>query len=283
MGWRRYGPIIAVLLLAGVAPDRSGGEAAPPGPGKIVATYDTALGGVSLGTFQVTATFKGGAYEMAADGKFSLLAGLLYSVSGKTTSRGELTEAAPQPARFTLEYKGDKKREQRRLSFRDGTVSDVIIVPKKRRKRDVPISAKQLKNVLDPLTAAFLALRSDAPAGNQQVCNQTIPIFDGRQRFDIVLSPKRIESLKDASSGALPGPAAVCQVQYQPIGGYRPDHPGVQFMTKTEDIEAWLVPVPRTGFHFPYKILIPTAWGTGSITLTSISAKLGEPQRASAP
>lgn len=282
MGSRRYGLVFAVLLLVGVAPD-SGGGAARLEPGKIVATYDAALAGISLGTFKVTATFEGNAYKMAADGRFSLLAGLLYKASGKTTSRGKLTDAAPQPAKFTLVYEGGKKREQRRLHFRGGTVSDITIVPPKRRsKRAVPVSADQLKNVLDPLTATFLAVRSDAPAGDQAVCNQTVPVFDGRQRFDLALTPKRSERL-DGAPGGLSGPIAVCRVQYQPIGGFRPDHLGVQFMTKTEDIEAWLVPVPRTGLYVPYKIVVPTAWGSGAVTLTGISAKLADPQRASAP
>jgi hypothetical protein len=245
-----------------------------------VATYDAGLAGMSLGTFKVIATFDGGAYQMAADGRFSLLAGLLYSATGKTTSRGTLNGAAAQPAAFTLDYDGGKKREQRRMRFDHGAVSDVDIVPRKKKKnpRDVPVSAEQLKDVLDPLTAAFLSVRSDAPAGDPEVCDQTIPVFDGKQRFDLVLTPKRSERLGDGAPHGLDGAVAVCRVRYKPISGHRPDHPGVQFMTKTDEIEAWLVPVPRTDLYVPYKILVPTGWGGGSVTLTGLKAK-----RATAP
>jgi hypothetical protein len=221
---------------------------------------------------------------MAADGRFSLLAGLLFSASGKTTSNGKLTSAAPQPARFTLDYDGGKKREQRRMSFARGAVSNVSIVPsKKPNPHNVPVSAAQLKDVLDPLTAAFLSVRSDAPAGDLEVCRQSIPVFDGRQRFDLVLTPKRSENLGKGAPEDLSGPAAVCRVRYRPIGGYRPDHPGVKFMTKTDEIEVWLVPVPGLSLYVPYKILVPTGWGSGSVTLTGIEATLGERQRASVP
>lgn len=268
MGSRHAAVILAALLLLGVAPGPVAGEA---GPGKLFATYDAGLAGISLGEFTVTASIEDGAYEMAAAGRFSLLAGLIFSATGKTTSSGKLTSAAPQPAHFAFDYDGGKKREQRRMRFTRGTVSDVKIVPlKKPGRHRVPVGAAQLKDVLDPLTAAFLSVRSGAPAGDPEVCRQTIPVFDGTQRFDLVLTPKRTDSLGNGAPGSLAGRVAVCRVRYRPIGGHRSDHPGVQFMSKTEEIEAWLVPVPRMGLYVPYKILVPTAWGTGSVTLTGI-------------
>jgi hypothetical protein len=262
---RRYGVVLAALLLIGLAPGRSGAESVRPEAGvqqgRVVATYDAGLAGMSLGTFKVTTAIDG--------------AGLLYSATGKVTSSGSLKGAAARPATFTLDYDGGKKREQRRMRFSRGAVSDVTIIPRKSKKKshDIPVTTAQLKDVLDPLTAAFLAVRSDAPAGDLKVCDQTIPVFDGKQRFDLVLTPKRSDRLGDGAPTALAGPVAVCQVRYKPISGHRPDHPGVEFMEKTDEIEAWLVPVPRTGLYVPYKILVPTGWGSGSVTLTDITAK----------
>ena len=276
--------LLVALLLLGLAPGQSAAEAVPPEPSQIVATYDAGLAGLSLGEFKVTATFEGSVYEMAADGRFSLLAGLLYKASGKTTSSGRLTEASPRPARYTLSYEDNKKSQQLQMSFARGAVSNVSIVPsKKPNPRNVPISAEQLKDVLDPLTAAFLSVRSDAPAGDLEVCRQTIRVFDGRQRFDLALTPKRTETLGRVAPKGLSGQVAVCRVRYQPIGGHRPDHPGVQFMMKTDETEVWLVPMPGMGLYMPYKILVPTGWGSGTVTLTGIKAKLGAEQRAAVP
>lgn len=283
MGARRYGIVFACLMLAGLASGQSAGETARPEPGRLVATYDAGLAGINLGEFKVTATLAGSAYEMAAQGEFSLLAGLLYKGAGKTTSSGKLTAATPRPTLYTLSYQDSKKRQQLRMSFANGAVNDVKIVPKKRRARDIPVTAQQLKGVLDPLTAAFLSVRSDAPAGDLSVCKQTVRVFDGRQRFDIVLSPKRSESLGNGGPKNLGGRAAVCRVRYQPISGYRPDHPGVQYMTKNEKVEAWLVPVPGSDFYIPYRIVVPTAWGSGTVDLTGLKANVGALRRAAAP
>lgn len=283
MGLTRYGIVLACLALVGLAPAPSAGEAVRPEPSRLVAKYDAGLAGFNLGEFKVIATFSGTAYEMRAHGEFSLLAGLLFEVTGESTSSGTLTEALPQPASFTLTYNGGKKRQLRRMRFTRGAVSDVSIVPQKRRNsRAIPVTAEQLKNVLDPLTAAFLSVHSDAPAGDLSVCKQTIPVFEGKQRFDLVITPKRSESLGRVPRD-LPKRVAVCRVRYEPVSGHRPDHPGVQFMSENEDIEAWLVPVPGTDLYVPYKILVPTAWGAGSVTLTGLKVKRDVRQRVSAP
>jgi hypothetical protein len=56
-----------------------------------------------------------------------------------------------------------------------------------------------------------------------------------------------------------------------PIGGYRPDHPGVKFMSETDGIEVWLALLPQAGFYLPYRFVVPTAWGAGSVTLADVT------------
>lgn len=279
MSLRYAGTIFVGLLLLSVAPGPSAGETAQPKPGRVVATYDAALAGINLGDLKVTTTIEGSAYKLVAKGHFSILAGLVYSATGKTTSSGTLTPTAPQPTTFTLDYDGGKKREQRYIRFNNGTVSEVSIVPRKKKKNStrIRVGAEQLEDVLDPLTAAFLAVRPNTPARDVEICRQTIPVFDGKQRFDVVLTPKRSASLGSGAPKSLSGPAAVCRVRYVPVAGHRPDHSGVQFMRATEGIEVWLVSVPRTSLYIPYKILVPTGWGDGKITLTRLKIKPNRP------
>ena len=48
-------------------------------------------------------------------------------------------------------------------------------------------------------------------------------------------------------------------------------------MRMTEGIEVWLVSVSRTSLYIPYKILVPTGWGDGKITLTRLKIKPNRP------
>ncbi len=270
-GFARIGLVLACLVLPGLLPSTAASEAAFAQPGRISATYDAGVAAINLGTFEVKATFAGTDYDLTAKGRFSILAGLVYKATGTSTSRGTLNGAELQPAEFTLAYDDTKKRQKLNMTFADGTVRKVSRVPKKKPdRRAVPIPADQLSNVLDPLTAAFLSVRSDVAPGDLGVCNQTIRVFDGKQRFNLQLSPKRTEALGSRVPKKISKRAAVCRVRYEPIGGYRPEHPGVKFLMKAEGIEAWLVTVPGTGLYLPYKIVVPTTWGNGKATLTGL-------------
>lgn len=246
--------------------------------GQIRATYRVDLAAFNLGELTLIANFNGSAYEMQAKGKFSLITGMLYRVSGKTQSKGEWSNRGPRPARFALSFESGSKKEKREMSFANGAVSDISIVPRKKQNphRRVPVTKDQLVNVLDPLTAAVLSASSTGAQGDLAVCNRTVPVFDGQQRFDLVLKPKRVDSLAEDAPSNLSGQAAVCQVKYVPISGYRPNQAGVKFVSENEDIEVWLVRVPNTALHLPYRIVMPTAWGTGSVTLTKIKMGLGD-------
>jgi len=238
---------------------------------QIAATYRVDLAAFNLGEFHLTAKLKGPAYELKAQGRFSLISGMIYRASGRTESTGKLSKVGAEPSRFTVTYKGGSKKEERRLSFVDGAVDQVSIVPRKKpNPRSVPITTAQLEHVLDPLTAAFLSVRSNGSLSHLNICQQTLPVFDGKQRFDIILTPKRSERLEENAPTGLSGPLAVCRVKFVPVGGYRPDHPGIKFMTQTDDIEVWLVSLPRTDLYIPYRIVVPTTWGSGLITLSEI-------------
>lgn len=263
----------AAALLFGAQPDLSIAKERAERV-QIAAIYNVEFGAFNLGDFKLTATLAGPKYDLQAKGKFSLISGLIYSASGKTGATGKLSKTGAEPSQFAVTYKGGSKTEQRRFSFVNGAVDKVSVVPSKRPKPGmVPIEAAQLKHVLDPLTAGFLSVRANGASSHVDVCSRTVPVFDGRQRFDIVLTPKRSMQAPDDAPAGLTGPLAVCRAKFVPIGGYRPDHPGIKFMTETEDIEVWLVSVPRTDVYIPYRIVLPTAWGSGSATLSDIELR----------
>ncbi len=241
---------------------------------QLAATYHVDFGAFNLGNFHLNAALNGPAYELKAKGKFSFISGLLYRASGRTETTGKLSKNGAVPSRFEVTYKGGKKKEERRFDFVNGAVERIAIVPaKKPSPRSVPVTPDQLVNVLDPLTAGFLSVRVNRASDKQDVCRRSVPVFDGKQRFDIVLTPKRSEPKPDGAPTGVAGPLSVCRVKYKPIAGHRPDHPGVQFLSETKDIEVWLVSVPRTDLYIPYRIVLPTTWGNGVATLSEIELR----------
>lgn len=255
--------VTAALIIGIVSVGGFSAFAQPQQSERIRATYEVTLGGLRLGQVLLTAVVEPAKYEIEAQGEFSLMRGILYRAKGKTSSAGFMTDVGPAPTYFTVEYEGREKRETRQLNFDEEGVSEVTIAPRKRRgPKTIPVTERQLNGVLDPLTAAFLAARPD--------CDQTVPVFDGKQRFDLVLTPKRTATLDDTAPRQITSTAAVCRVRYKPISGYNPGHAGVKYMTENKNMELWVVSVPHARLSLPYRVSIATPLGTGSATLTSI-------------
>jgi len=239
---------------------------------RIIAVYRVDLAGFNLGDFRVTTTIRGDDYQMRGEGRFKILEGLIYEWRGVTSSSGRVTSAGPEPAMYALSYADSAKMgEQLRMTFDGRAVADVSIYPSKRPEpRTIPVTKEQLEGVLDPLSGAFLSAHSDNPNGDLSVCNQTLPVFDGRQRYDLVVTPKRSVTVKRTTPTGYGGPAVICGVKFIPIAGYQPDNPGIRLMQQSNEIEVWLIPLRGTQMYVPYRIVLPTPVGYGSALVTSI-------------
>jgi hypothetical protein len=273
--------LAAVIILTGGAGESPSGEAAladdsTASTKRIVATYHVDLGNFKLGDFRLTTVLRGSDYEMRGEGQFSLLGGLLYDWHTTTASKGRVTGIGPEPATYAVTYDGGNESQQLRVTFDDGAVTNVSMTPiGKPSPHVIPITKEQLEGALDPVTAIFLYARSENPNGDLKVCDHTVPVFDGEQRFDLVLKPKRTVKLqKDASTG-YSGFAAVCRVKFNPISGYQPDDPDIQLMSRTNEIEVWLVSLPGTTMYVPYRIVLPTLGGYASATSSSFKIQTG--------
>ncbi|MEM7192260.1 MAG: DUF3108 domain-containing protein [Pseudomonadota bacterium] len=258
------------LAEANVAP--SDGPAPNPQEEQVRATYKVGVSAIDLGKFNVAMAVTPKTYTLTATGEFSVLGGLVYRAEGQLNANGTHIGSESKPQRFDFSYSDQRNEGSLQIGFGRGTVRSVTRKPKKRPdKKAVPIPEDQLADVLDPLTAAFFSIHAELPPGDLAICNQTLRVFDGKRRFDLTLSPKRKVGLSVNAPMGLPA-AAVCKVDYQPIGGHRAQNETVNFLKNSGDIEVWLVPVPGTGITLPYKVVLPTAWGEGRIALVSLKA-----------
>jgi Protein of unknown function (DUF3108) len=253
-----------------------------PSASRITAVYRVQVGAFNLGDFHLTTTFRGDDYQMRGEARFSVLQGLLYEWRGVTSGTGRVTSTGPEPTTYAFGYSDSAKEAGRlRMTFEGGDVTDVSIVPKMRpSSRVIPVTKEQLEGVLDPMSGAFLTAQSNNPNGDLNVCNHTLPVFDGTQRYDLVVTPKRSVRVKQTTPEGYSGPAVICRVKFIPIAGYHPDNPAVQMMARSNEIEVWLMPVRRTNMYVPYRIVLPTPAGYGSAMVTSL--QVSGSRRASA-
>ncbi|HVV93550.1 MAG TPA: DUF3108 domain-containing protein [Hyphomicrobiales bacterium] len=145
-----------------------------------------------------------------------------------------------------------------RMAMAGGAVSfDQVRPPLPPRPR-VPITDADRRGVIDPVSA--LLIPTDSDRLSPSMCQRTLPIFEGTERFDIVLSYLRTEQVK--SGRGYHGPVLVCRARYRAIAGHRRGARQVEYMEHNNTIEAWLAPVPDAHLLVPWRVSLGTIVGT---------------------
>jgi hypothetical protein len=226
------------------------------------AVYQISWLGANIGDFRIKSSITTRQYSLQASAELSVFFGT-FTWQGATTSSGLMTANGPVPQNYTFKYATSDRRESVELRFQKRMVQDILVNPPQfTGARHVPITAAHLQNVLDPLSA--IVLLSQARLNRGDPCNKRLPIFDGKIRYDLILSPKGTRNV--GSSGKLGGTAYVCSVRFVPIAGHKMGKQGEnEVASGNTGIEVWLVPVPEAGLLVPYYVHVPTPAGTASM------------------
>jgi Protein of unknown function (DUF3108) len=261
----RCGTPVLALLIA-VATPMSATQAAEGWPARVQATYDVDFNGLNVGTFDFVSSQDGANYSLSGTGKLSLLLGA-FKWKGDTQAAGRIAADGPKPQSFNFTFGGTSKAGSTRLSYTADTVTSVLHdPPAKIREGVIPVQAQHLKAVLDPLSA-ILAL-TKGTTGNP--CQRRIPVYDGKARFDLLLSPRGQVQLSEKRPSGQPGTGYVCRVKYVPIAGHKADEE-TKYMSGSDGIEIVLRPIPSANIFVPYKITIPTVAGPATLTSRTVS------------
>jgi hypothetical protein len=277
---RRRPAVRATLLMlaAGLMPVFPYGVSARADgwPASVRATYQIAFNGFNIGTLDFQSESESQSYTLVANARLSVLLGA-FTWDSETRSFGILTGKAPKPAGFSLDFKSNLKAGSMKIGFSDGTVTDVAqqpLLPPK--PGTIPLREQHLRGVLDPLSAVMLLSRGS----NTNPCERRLPIFDGKERFDLILTRKGEVQVNEQQPSGQPGVAYVCRVRYQPIAGYKLDKE-TEFMVANDAIEVALRPIPSANVFIPYQATIPTMAGYATLYVKRVEiASPGKPQIA---
>jgi hypothetical protein len=252
---------LAVLILAATAARAAG----PPWPSRVAAVYNISFNGFDIGSFRFNSSVTGHTYALTGGAEMSALLGA-FTWQGATGSSGQTAAGgALKPAGYTFDYKSNSQTGSVRMTFNDAGVTHLSVAPPTPDHGKVPVRDHHLKDVLDPLTAVMALSR--APGSNP--CGRKIPVFDGKQRFDLHLSFRRHERVAETRPSGQPGIAFVCRIRYIPIAGHKQDDDSRRLLDNG-NIEVALRPVPSANLLIPYRISVPTIAGTAVLTLQRI-------------
>jgi hypothetical protein len=264
----RRGLAVAALVLLALALASTAMPEAAFAQGRLDAQYEATLAGIPIGRGSWAIEIGEDQYAAAAQGG---TAGLLKSFSqgaGTGASQGRVINGALVPSVYQASTTTGKKSEQIHITLANGNVKEFGIVPEPPVDPDrIPVTEAHKRSVLDPMTASLLRVPGNGELLTPEACHAGTAVFDGRMRYELKLDFKRMETVK-AEKGYR-GPAVVCAIYFTPVAGYIPDRPVIKYLANARNIEIAFVPIAGTRILVPFRMVIPTPFGTGRLEATS--------------
>jgi len=265
---------LAMALTAGQAHAQGGSQTG------FEAAYTIAVARIPIGSATMTGSIGADEYVISMSGRTSGLARVVASGEGSMTATGAVTAGKFLPLRYTSKSTADDDTLAVTMTFKDGNVSELEASDPPPGEDRVVLTTEHRRQVLDPLSALLI------PAGDggvsEAACRRVVPVFDGRRRYDLNLSFKRVEQVK--ASRGYAGPAAVCSVAFQPIAGHRRSSPLLTFLTDGRDVEMALAPIAGTRALAPFRITATYMLGNVVMQATRFEATATPaPTRTSQP
>jgi Protein of unknown function (DUF3108) len=255
-----WAPVLAPILapiLAGIA-----GQAHAQG---FEAAYTIAAARIPVGSAALSGRVGPEDYAASMSGRTGGLLRVLTSGEGNMTVAGTVSGGKLAPLRYTSKTTADDDTLAVTMTFKDGNVDELEATEPAPGDDRVALTAEHRRQVLDPLTALLVP-----GMGGDTVCRRTLPIFDGRRRYDLKLAFKRIEQVKAEVGYA--GPAVTCTVAFEPIAGHRRSSPLLTFLTDGRDVEMALAPIPGTAVLAPFRITATYMLGNVVMQATRFAA-----------
>ena len=247
--------------------------------GRLDAHYEATLAAIPVGKGAWTIDISDDQFSASA---FGGTAGLLKAFAGGTgtgAAQGRVVNGALVSTNYSATTTTSKKSEAIRMVLSGGNVREYAIEPEPPVDPDrIPVTDAHRRGVYDPMSGAMLRVPGTADPLSPEACRTGAAIFDGRMRYDLKLDYKRMETVK-AEKG-YHGPAVVCSVYFSPVAGYIPDRPVIKYLAAQRNIEIAFAPVAGTRILVPFRMVIPTPFGTAMLEATQFITQATPPRVA---
>jgi hypothetical protein len=231
-----------------------------PASGDYQFIYDIDLLGTHVITLAVDMTLGHNAYDVAARINTVGMANWLFTWTQTIASQGAITATAFDPAqhRTDSDFRGRKRTAE--IEYAEGQIAKVTLDPK---PREEEFSDRQRAATRDPISAV-IGLIYNANQGKS--CGGRQAVFDGRRRYDIVITD--MPRVKD--DGAPPGTLLSCQIEFQSIEGElkkKKPEDADRKPRPNDTARVWMGPIESVNVIAPKRIEFEAAIGTMNLVL----------------
>ncbi len=243
------GALLATVTASGLARAQA----------KLEASYTIWVAPIPVGSPPTTLTLGADSYAISASGRAGAVLRLVASGDGTLAARGAIKDGKASPLSYSSKTSQDDDTLEVAMTFEDGAVKELkASVPEPSTDR-LELSDAHRRGVLDPLTALLIPAAAGGDGLTQEACRRTLPVFDGRRRFDLKLAFKRMDKVRADKGYA--GPVVVCSMTFVPVAGHRASSTIMKYLSDGRDMEIALAPVAGTRMLAPFRVTIVNMLG----------------------
>ena len=221
--------------------------------------YSISLSGLPIARASFQAAWQADHYRISGTLRSAGLADILAQTTGQTSVSGVIGRDRLNASEYSVRYQSGKKSRAIAVRFRNGNVTSATMKPQRKIPKNwVPVSAADMRNVVDPLSGLIFPAKT-------KICPKTLPIFDGESRLDLKLSAKGTKPFK---TDGFKGDVIVCGVKFVPKSGYRRGREDVDYLRRLETMEIWFARAGEVDVYAPVYVRIPTKLGPVTVWAT---------------
>lgn len=242
-----------------------------PAPGSAAARgiridYAVSIRGFPVGRAELRAEIAERRYHIAFSARVAGLLRLFSDAHTTAEATGVLGDDRPRPEDYSHIWVEDDEAETVTMRFAGDGVADIRLDPPRGRpERYVPMTAAHKANAVDLASAALWP----TPDGvSPTTCNRTLPLIDGKRRFDVGFAFVRMESFA-TENGSRHRKAVVCSIDYRPISGHRRTGDEGGFLRPDGNMEVWLAALGE-GIAMPVKVELSSRAGRVTLDATKL-------------
>jgi hypothetical protein len=221
-----------------------------------------------LVALRTTIALEGERYRASSEMETVGIVGTVFPWRSEATSEGSRRQSSLWPLRHRSQgvYRGERRVVE--LDYRDGGTVEARVEPAPEHdwRESVPVELQ--RTTIDPLTAALAVMASD--------CDGSLPVFDGRRRYDLELSDLGEGEVEASSYHLYAGEARRCRALVKALGGFWRDDP--RHSEKPTTLDYWIAAPRRDLPPLPVYLELSGQRGTLSIHLTAAGGAQGSQQ-----
>jgi hypothetical protein len=235
--------------------------------GRLEAHYTAWLGGLPIAKGTWVVDVSEARFTAAASGVTTGLIHLITNGEGTSAAHGTVSGGQPVATSYAATIKTSRKTDAVQMLVSNGNAKEIKLDPPPDPDPErVPVTEAQRQNIIDPMTASLFRVAGNGSPVVPAACQRSLSVFDGRLRYNLTMAFKRMENVHAAKGYS--GPAVVCSVSFEPVGGFVPTRYAIRYLRDERDIEVWLAPIAGTRLLAPFRFQLPTPLGLGIVEAT---------------